>query len=96
MIQIVMLLLVIINPQLQQIFKDQLACITLVLVAAYMSAVAYLYIYFSGTPYRNETFKTMMRRLAIIFFLWSICQMPKAIFSLAKINAFPSDGGPEP
>jgi hypothetical protein len=38
-----------------------------------------LYIYFSGTPYRNQTYATRMKRIGIIFSIWTLCLLPKSI-----------------
>ena len=55
----------------------------------YAIIIISLYVSFSGTPYRNQTYATKMRKLGIIFLLWSLCIMPKAILNLLNLSGFP-------
>lgn len=91
-VQTVMLVLALFLTNFEHVFRTQLACIALVLVAAYISIIGYLYIYYSGTPYKNKTYATMMKRLLINFTVWSVCQLPRPILTLANVDAFIQDG----
>ena len=67
-------------------FKIQISVITLAFLTLYLTVVAYLYLFFSGIPFKSETYRQRMKRLVLIFVLWSICLIPKAIFTLVGIN----------
>lgn len=59
--------------------RGQLAIYILITVVLYSATVITIYIYFSGTPYRNQTYATKMRKIGLIFILWSVCLLPKSI-----------------
>ena len=90
-VETVMLCLVIFLDNFEHKFSDQLAWLTLAFVAAYVSIIGYLYIYYSGTPYKNQTYATMMKKLLVIFSVWSLCQLPRPILTLSKVDAYPLD-----
>jgi hypothetical protein len=86
-----MLVLALLTENFLHAFKLQLAIIALILVTLYVSIISYLYVYYSGTPYKNKTYETMMKRLLINFSIWSLCQLPRPILTLANVNAFIQD-----
>ena len=69
--------------------RDQLAIYILMTIALYSGTIITIYFYFSGTPYRNQTYATKMRKITLIFILWSICLLPKPILDLADISGYP-------
>jgi hypothetical protein len=69
--------------------RDQLAIYILITVVLYSITVVTIYIYFSGTPYRNQTYATKMRKISLIFLLWSVCLLPKSILDLSGVSGYP-------
>ncbi|CDW78465.1 tkl family protein kinase [Stylonychia lemnae] len=75
----------------KDLFERQLAIITICLVGSYLIIVIYLYFYFSGTPFRSPTYAQKMKRLAIIFGIWTICMIPKASLTLSGYQYVSND-----
>jgi hypothetical protein len=90
--QLTFFIMILVFPQIKDVFMQQLAGITLFFVTGYGGVIIYLTIYFSGTPYKNATQALIMKRMLKIFFLWTVCQIPKPILWLAKINVIPNPG----
>ena len=61
-------------------------------MAAYISVIGYLYFHYSGTPYKNKTYATMMKRLLIIYTIWSVSKLPLPIMILSNIYGINEDG----
>lgn len=91
-VQAVMLVLALFIENFEEVFRTQLACITLVLMTAYISVIVYLYFHYSGTPYKNKTYATMMKRLLVIFTVWSASKLPLPILILSNIYGVNDDG----
>lgn len=61
----------------------------------YNFIVIYLYFYFSGTPFKSPTYAAKMKRLAIIYSIWTVCMIPKASLALAGYKFLESDADQE-
>jgi hypothetical protein len=66
-------------------FRLQLNITTIVLVLLNVGVVCYEYYKYSGVPYKSNTYAVKLRRLAIIFFIWSICLIIKSVMSLSGV-----------
>ncbi|TNV81589.1 hypothetical protein FGO68_gene9250 [Halteria grandinella] len=89
LVELTFFIIILIYPNQQDVFMLQLASITLVFVVSYGGIIVYQVIYFSGTPFKSTTEQLKMKRLLWVFSLWTLCQIPKPILSLAKINIIP-------
>lgn len=89
LIELAFFITIVILPSKQEVFMIQLAGISLLLVVCYGGIIIYQVIYFSGTPFKSTTDQVKLRRLLWLFALWTVCQIPKAVLSLARVNIIP-------
>ena len=65
--------------------------LTFVIILSSIIIVVYLYFHFSGTPLKNVTYATKLRRVSINYLIWTICCIIRSSMSLSKIIPLNND-----
>jgi len=72
------------NSDFYESFIKQLAGVNISIVTGFGLMIFSLYFKFSGNPYKSKKHKALMRRISIIFFVWSFCIIIRQILYLCE------------